>query len=67
MDAVGLTVWVLVSVAHPGKGLQPQQYLGIYASEKACEHMLTALSDPDYKLPNAKPVYMKCLAEQPQS
>lgn len=68
MDAAGLAVWVLISVAHPGKlGLQSQQYLGVYATKTACEHMLAALSDPDYKLPTAKPSYMKCLEEKPQS
>ena len=67
MNAVGLTVWVLVSVAHPGNGVQPQHYLGVYATEAACEHMLAALSDPDYALPTAKPSYMKCLKEIPQS
>lgn len=66
--AAGLTVWVLISVAHLGKlGVQPQHYLGVYATEAACEHMLTSLSDPDYALPGTKPSYMKCLKEIPKS
>jgi hypothetical protein len=63
-----LTVWILVSVPHSGKAdLQPQQYLGVYASQAACEHMLTALSDPTYQLPQTKAKPMLCIAEEPQS
>jgi hypothetical protein len=67
MNAVGLTIWVLISVAHSGKpDSQPEQYLGVYATEAACEHMLAALSDPAFGLPNKKPSFMICIAEHPQ-
>jgi hypothetical protein len=66
MNAV-ITVWILISVAHTGKWTQPAQYFGVYSTQAACEHMLSALSDPDYKLKSAKPMFMKCIAEQPQS
>jgi hypothetical protein len=63
-----LTVWILVSVPHPGKPeTQPMQYLGVYGTQAACEHMLAALSDPTFSLPTAKPRYMTCIVEHPQS
>lgn len=62
-----LTVWVLISVPHPGKPEdQPQKYLGVYATQASCEHMLAALSDPAYSLKSAKPMYMTCIAEEPK-
>ena len=62
-----LTVWILVSVPHPGKiDTQSQQYIGVYATQASCEHMLAALSDPAYELPNTKPKFMICLAQQPK-
>jgi hypothetical protein len=63
-----LTVWILVSVAHPGKlETQEKQYMGVFATQSACEHALAAYSDPAYKLPTAKPVYLTCMAEHPES
>lgn len=67
MKTLITTVWVLISMAHPGKQIQPQTYLGVYATEAACEHMLAALSDPTFALKTAKPTYMTCIAEEPQS
>jgi hypothetical protein len=62
-----LTVWILLSVSHPGKSdTQLRGYMGVFATQSACEHSLAAYSDPDFKLPNSKPLYLKCIAEEPQ-
>ena len=64
MNGSELVVWVLLAVAHPGKpALQPEQFFGVYKTQAACEHMLAALSDPAYDLPNSKPKHMFCRKE----
>jgi hypothetical protein len=63
-----LTVWILLSFPHAGKSqTQLGEFMGVFATQAACEHSLAAYSDPDYQLPNTKPPRLKCVAEQPQS
>ena len=62
-----LFVWVLLSQVRPGSDpLERREYLGVFATQAACEHMLAALSDPKYSLPKKKPVFMTCVKEEPQ-
>jgi hypothetical protein len=54
-----LIVWVLLTVVHPGTHA-PSEFIGVYQTQDACEHMLAALSDPEFNLPNTKPRWMIC-------
>lgn len=65
MNRGELMVWVLLALA---KGApdhsHPKEFYGVFKTQAACEHMLAALSDPNFKLPGARPSFMQCSNER---